>query len=53
MTHVLSNFEDSPYLTPCATQVMREISCGTTCDIFAQSKNYISDDDDDELEEAN
>ena len=53
MTHVLSNFEDSPYLTPCATQVMREISCGTTCDIFAQSKNYISDDDNDELDEAN
>jgi AraC-like DNA-binding protein len=54
MAHVLSNFEDSPYLTPLATQVMREISVGTTCDLFAQSKNYISDDDDDdELEEAN
>jgi hypothetical protein len=46
--HVLSNFEDTPYLTPTVTQVMREISTGTTCDIFAQSKNYISDDDDTE-----
>jgi len=33
------NFEDSPYLTPCATQVMRELSTGTTCDIFEQSKD--------------
>lgn len=48
MTHVLSNFEDSPYLTPCATQVMRELSTGTTCDMFAQSKNYISDDDEED-----
>jgi hypothetical protein len=48
MTHVLSNFEDSPYLTPCATQVMRGVSTGTTCDIFAQSKNYISDEDDED-----
>jgi hypothetical protein len=39
MAHVLSNFEDSPYLTPCATQVMRELSTGTTCDIFEQSKD--------------
>ena len=46
MEHVLSNFEDTPYLTPTVTQVMREISTGTTCDIFAQSNNYISDDDD-------
>jgi AraC-like DNA-binding protein len=48
MTHVLSNFEDSPYLTPCATQVMRGVSTGTACDIFAQSKNYISDEDDED-----
>ena len=48
MTHVLSNFEDSPYLTPCATQVMRELSTGTTCDMFAQSKNYISDDEEED-----
>jgi len=45
ISHVLSNFEDSPYLTPCATQVMRELSTGTTCDIFAQSKNDEDDDD--------
>jgi AraC-like DNA-binding protein len=48
MRHVLSNFEDSPYLTPCATQVMRELSTGTTCDMFAQSKNYISDDEEED-----
>jgi hypothetical protein len=51
MSHVLSNFEDSPYLTPSATQVMREISVGTTCDLFAQSKNYSSDEE--QIEEAN
>jgi AraC-like DNA-binding protein len=45
ISHVLSNFEDSPYLTPCATQVMRELSTGTTCDIFAQYKNDEDDDD--------
>ena len=39
MAHVLSNFQDSPYLTPCATQVMRELSSGTTCDMFEQSKD--------------
>ena len=39
MNHVLSNFEDSPYLTPGATQVMIEISHDTNCDLFAQSKN--------------
>ena len=39
MNHVLSNFEDSPYLTPGATQVMMEISNDTNCDLFAQSKN--------------
>lgn len=48
MNHTISNFEDSPYLTPCATQVMRELSTGTTCDIFDQSKNYISDDDEED-----
>jgi AraC-like DNA-binding protein len=39
MNHVLSNFEDSPYLTPGATQVMIEISHDTNCELFAQSKN--------------
>jgi AraC-like DNA-binding protein len=48
MNHTVSNFEDSPYLTPCATQVMRELSTGTTCDMFGQSKNFISDDSDEE-----
>jgi hypothetical protein len=51
MSHVVSNFEDSPYITPTATQVMREISTGTTCDIFAQSKNYISDDSDTDIDD--
>jgi AraC-like DNA-binding protein len=51
MSHVVSNFEDSPYITPTATQVMREISTGTTCDIFAQSKNYISDDSDTDIDQ--
>jgi len=27
---------------------MRELSTGTTCDMFVQSKNYISDDDEEE-----
>jgi hypothetical protein len=46
MNHTVSNFEDTPYLTPTATQLMREMSSGnSTCDLFAQSKN---DDDDDE-----
>ena len=39
MNHVLSNFEDSPYLTQGATQIMMEISNDTNCDLFAQSKN--------------
>jgi len=46
MNHEVSNFEDTPYLTPSATQVMREISCGnSTCDLFAQVKNNFDDDD--------
>jgi hypothetical protein len=48
MNHTVSNFEDSPYLTPCATQVMREISTGTTCDMFVQSKNSLDDDSDED-----
>jgi AraC-like DNA-binding protein len=51
MNHTVSNFEDSPYLTPCATQVMRELSTGTTCDMFAQSKNYISDESDTDIDD--
>jgi hypothetical protein len=35
--HTLSNFSDTPYLTAGATQLMRDISCGTqSCDIFSQ-----------------
>jgi len=45
MNHVLSNFQDSPYLTPCVTQVMRDVSCGTNCDLFAQPKDDNNDDD--------
>ena len=45
MNHTVSNFEDTPYLTPTATQLMREMSSGnSTCDLFAQSKH----DDDEE-----
>lgn len=29
MNHVLSNFQESPYLTPSITQVMRDVSIGT------------------------
>ena len=50
MAHVVSNFEDSPYITPTSTQVMREISTGTTCNIFSQSKNYISDESDTDID---
>ena len=49
MNHTVSNFEDSPYLTPCATQVMRELSTGTTCDMFVQSKNSLDDDGDEDM----
>ena len=49
MNHTVSNFEDSPYLTPCATQVMRELSTGTTCDMFVQSKNNLDDDDEEDM----
>ena len=45
MEHVLSNFEDTPYLTPTATQLMREISSGASSDIFAQSKYHDDDED--------
>ncbi len=51
MNHVLSNFEDSPYLTQGATQVMMEISNDTNCDLFAQSKNNNSCDT--EIEDFN
>ena len=40
--HVVSNFEDAPYLTPCATQLMRDMSVGTAgCDVFSQTTNNI------------
>ena len=47
MNHTMSNFEDTPYLTPNATQLMREISKTRDlfCDLFAQSKNNNSHDD--------
>jgi hypothetical protein len=50
MNHTVSNFEDTPYLTPTATQLMREMSNGnSTCDIFAQSKNKNSHDEEDNI----
>jgi hypothetical protein len=39
MNHTVSNFEDTPYLTPTATQLMREMSTGnSTCDLFDESR---------------
>lgn len=50
MNHTMSNFEDTPYLTPIATQLMREMSNGnSTCDLFSQSKNNNSDDEEDNI----
>ena len=46
MEHVMSNFEDTPYRTPTATQLMREMSNGTTaCDIFSQTTNSLGDEE--------
>jgi hypothetical protein len=40
--HVVSNFEDTPYLTSGATQIMRDISVGiSSCDIYSQTPNII------------
>jgi len=42
LQHDISNFEDTPYLTPGATQIMRSISAGTEAsDIFSQTTNDI------------
>jgi len=42
LDHVVSNFQDAPYLTPGATQLMRYMSSGTTdCDIFSQTTHDI------------
>jgi hypothetical protein len=50
MNHTMSTFEDTPYLTPIATQLMREMSNGnSTCDLFSQSKNNNSDDEEDNI----
>lgn len=49
MEHVISNFQDTPYLTPTATQLMREISNGNdACDAFAQSKNNYESEEEEE-----
>jgi len=42
LNHVVSNFEDTPYLTSGATQIMRDITIGiSSCDIYSQTTNII------------
>jgi len=38
LDHVLSNFDDTPYLTPGSTQLMREISCNVRDNDFEETQ---------------